>query len=648
MGYKIIHNSQEAFYRNPFGAVALGTKVYLRLKVEGLAQQVLVRTWIIDEEAFIPMVKEEDVGAEQAIYCAELKVPREKCLVWYYFIIDFEDERVFYGNNSECYGGLGMDYKDQPKSFQITVHSPEAKTPSWFKDGVIYQIFPDRFFNGDENGKVLNPKNNTLLHARWEDNPIYLKDQEGGIKRWTFFGGNLEGIIKKLSYLKDLGISIIYLNPIFKSPSNHRYDISDYKQIDPMLGDRETFKKLCCQAEAMGIKIIIDGVFSHTGSDSIYFNKEGNFEGLGAYQSPESPYYKWYRFMRYPEVYESWWGIEDLPNVNELEPSYMDYIIYDEESVLNYWMDSGVKGWRLDVVDELPDQFIKAFWKKMKEKDPEGILLGEVWEDASNKVSYDQQREYFLGEELDSVMNYPFRKILIDFILNHKDAEATHLALMSLYENYPKEYFYSTMNLLGSHDVSRIFTILCEIPFDEDLYDGKKPKIQLTQPQIELCKEKLKLITLFQMTFPGVPSIYYGDETALEGHHDPYNRGTYPWGNEDKELINWFKTLLTIRNNHAALRTGEWKRLMAEGDLYGYIRSIVDGKDGFGNNRPNETLVILLNKNIEETKEIVIDLENYKDSSLEDLLHGNKLDLVDGLLKIKIKPLEGKILLLEK
>ena len=277
---------------------------------------------------------------------------------------------------------------------------------------------------------------------------------------YDFYGGNLAGIKEKFAYLKSLGVTVIYLNPIFESLTNHRYSTADYYKVDSFLGTNEEFKAFCQAAKDEGIRIILDGVFSHTGADSIYFNKFGNYDSVGAFQSKESPYYEWYRFKDYPNDYESWWGVMDLPNVEETTPSYMDFIIYNDNSVLKYWLNEGISGWRLDVIDELPTKFLQAFYKTLKETNPDALLIGEVWEDASNKSSYGEQRQYLCGHDIDSAMNYALRAVLLDFVLCHTDGEVMSDRLLQLIEHYPKENWYAMLNLVGSHDIVRILTVL--------------------------------------------------------------------------------------------------------------------------------------------------------------------------------------------
>ena len=389
------HNSHELFYRNPFGAIPCGTEVTLRLRVlepspDRVAlqvrwEQVLGTTDRITPYAEMPMFPEEDNQDGSQVFQGSFTVPDTPGLIWYTFTIAREGQLFYYGNNAQSRGGPGQTREDIPPPYQLTVYKPATVTPGWFKETVVYQVFVDRFFNGSLDGRVLNPKKGCLLHAHWDNDPVYIREADTGrISRWDFFGGNLAGVLEKLPYLKKLGIGALYFNPLFESPSNHKYDVSDYHTIDAMFGDNGLFSELCATAGALGIAVILDGVFSHTGSDSIYFNREGNYKTKGAYQSPQSPYFPWYRFHEYPDQYESWWGIETMPNVNELEPSYLDFMIHGEDSVLRHWLKAGIKGWRLDVADELPAAFIKQFRHVLKEVAPEAILIGEVWEDASN------------------------------------------------------------------------------------------------------------------------------------------------------------------------------------------------------------------------------------------------------------------------
>lgn len=490
----------------------------------------------------------------------------------YYFEIFHENNTLYYGNNEEELGGLGNLYNENPKMYQITVYK-ERIVPKWYKEGIIYQIFVDRFFNGNHNGSLNSSKNNTFIYGSWLDDPMYIKDEEGKIKRWDFYGGNLKGVIEKLPYIKELGVNIIYMNPIFEAESCHKYDVGDYEKIDSMFGSNDDFIELCKVADKFGIKIILDGVFSHTGANSKYFNKLGTYDEIGAYQSKDSKYYKWYRFSEYPDKYESWWGFENQPNVEELEESYVKYIINGEDSIISKWMKLGAYGWRLDVADELPDEFIRLIKAKMLEVNSDSVLIGEVWEDASKKISYSERRKYFFGEELDSVTNYPLKDSIVGFITNAIGKNDFIKRIMSLYENYPHENFYSSMNLLGNHDTERILTLL-----NNDV-------------------KLLKLALAIQMTLPGVPLIYYGDEAGLCGGRDPENRKPYPWENINKDILELYKKFICIRNNEDILKSGSFKFIDTFEEVLIYQRELSQSKATIIVNAIGEERTIRLKSN---------------------------------------------------
>lgn len=459
----IEHNSREKFYRRPFGAVECGTEIRFRISASGIGIPNAVRLVYkrdAKEEIRVDMAYLFNLG-DLCIYSVKVKMPDEVGLIWYYFEIETSQGIVYYGNNSKNLGGMGeVSFQKPERSFQITVYDKEYKTPDWFKEGVAYQIFVDRFCNGNEDGSFLGNRTD-IIKREWGDTPFYKAEQFGGeYKANDFFGGNLKGVIKKLPYLKELGVSVIYLNPIFSAYSNHKYDTGSYEMIDPMFGDEADFKELCKKAKELGIRIILDGVFNHTGSDSQYFNKNGTYDSVGAYQSQESPYYNWYRFMNWPNVYESWWGMTTLPQVEEHSEDYRKYILSGENAIVKRWLKNGASGWRLDVVDELPGFFVKELRENVKAVDEDAVIIGEVWEDASNKSAYGERREYFLGKELDSVMNYPMRNALIDVVLGRIEASEFDDRLMSIKENYPPQAYYSLLNMVSSHDVERVLTLM--------------------------------------------------------------------------------------------------------------------------------------------------------------------------------------------
>lgn len=641
------HHSWRSEFRQPFGAVCCGAKVRLAFQTPPAEtlRKVTLRLWLQGQgERLVPL---EDVGA--GCWQVEYETPAEPGWLWYHFIAEEMNGTVwYYGASEDGLGGLGYRRSQAgPRSWQITVHQQQV-APSWLTDGVIYQIFPDRFCNGHEQGEIRGAQPGSLLHAHWEDVPFYVRDVDTGhMVAYDFFGGNLEGICSKLSYLADLGVTILYLNPVFLSASNHRYDVADYHQIDPMLGETKDLVRLCKQAKALGMHVILDGVFSHTGSDSVYFNKEGRFPGVGAYQSKESPYYPWYRFKDYPEEYEAWWGIGTMPNVDEVNESYLDFIIRGDDSVLRRWLRCGVKGWRLDVVDELPDAFLEEFYRVLKEEDPEAVLIGEVWEDASRKESYGQMRRYLLGDELDSTMNYPFRKVLLEFFLGRATAERTLNVLRSLQENYPTPHFYGAMNLVGSHDVPRILTELGEAPPGESLSEKERAFYRLPEEQRLLALQRYRILVLWQMTFPGVPSVYYGDEAGVEGYRDPFNRGTFPWGREDEELLAWHRALIHLRQSHAALRRGFWLPLeCGQEDVLAFLRTIENGQDALGGQGEEEVLLVAVNRHETEERWLTVTDEVRFKGRFVSLVDETQQPVAarDGVVTLRLPPLSGVVL----
>ena len=643
------HDSQNKFYRRPVGAAEALSRVRLRLKLEladfagkQVDMQVKVRFWRERMGELVYILEPEDPVSGEMYYSAEITMPEKGCLLWYYFVVTLNGRVWYYGNNSERLGGKGL-LSDQPpaQSYQITVFNKGAKTPDWFKHSVMYQIFPDRFCR---KGDRLVEKKGAVYHAGWQDKPFYYKDVDTReIVAYDFFGGNLAGIREKLPYLQDLGISVIYLNPIFESASNHRYDTGDYHKVDPILGTNEELKELCAEARALGIRIILDGVFSHTGADSRYFNKYDTYKTKGAYQSKESPYYDWYSFHEYPDSYESWWGFNTLPNVKEENSSYMKFIITNEDSVLKYWMKQGISGWRLDVVDELPEKFTQGFYRELKKVDEDAVMLGEVWEDASNKSAYGVSREYLCGQELDSAMNYPFRQAVLDFLLGSADAVQVSRRLRSLWENYPKHNFYAMMNLIGSHDRERILTLLGEAPSPEGVPAIRQAAYKLDGERLHKGLLRTKLAVLWQMTFPGVPSVYYGDEIALQGYRDPYSRGTYDWENGDRELRQWTRRLIHLRNQHTALQTGKILSVYAKGDVFGYARVIDEEKDVFGAKADNEVFIVLMNRS-REARQVSLDVRDLAAGVMADALGGRPdIKILRGRMDVNIPPYTGLV-----
>lgn len=489
-------------------------------------------------------------------------------LYFYHFELDTPWGKSFVFNAGGGRGELGVNTAE----FQQTVYDAAFVTPSFLKGGVMYQIFPDRFFNS---GKIKNNVPSRRVMRQWGDTPFWEESQMNGVWNNDFFGGDLAGIEMKLPYLASLGVTCIYLNPIFEAHSNHRYDTADYEKIDPLLGSEDDLVRLCKVAEEKySISIILDGVFSHTGCDSKYFNKYSNYNSIGAYNSKTSPYFSWYKFNSYPDDYKSWWGIKLLPEVNEDDNSYRTFIC-GENGVLRKWLRCGVSGFRLDVADELPDLFLDDLRRCIKDENNNAIIIGEVWEDATNKFAYSQRRRYLLGSQLDSVMNYPFADAVINFV-KYADSDAFFNCVMTIVENYPPQVLCVLMNHIGTHDTARAITrLVCSN------IEGKDRRWQyehspLTQHDYQKGVSMLKMASLIQFTLPGVPCIYYGDEIGMQGMTDPFNRLCMQWDNQNTELLDWYKNLSRIRKSCSAFADGEFTPVFAKDCAIAYSRCTND------------------------------------------------------------------------
>ena len=453
--------------------------------------------------------------------------------------------------------------------FRMLVTVRGFRTPDWFHGGVMYHVFLDRFYRG-EGAAVL--RRGAEWNRDWEHGiPQYAEHAGDPLANNVFFGGNLWGVAEKLDYLQTLGVTVLYLSPMFEAASNHRYDTADYERIDSLLGGEEAFAHLVREAHARGIRIILDGVFNHTGDDSRYFNRRGNYSDVGAYQSEASPYADWYTFQRFPDKYEAWWGIEIMPRLNHAEKTCRRYFT-GHDGIVAKWLRAGADGWRLDVADELSDAFLDELHDTVKrETAGEGIVIGEVWENAADKIAYGKRRRYFRGEQLDSVMNYPFRNAVMALLLDG-DAETFYNILTELYASYPTTVSHSLMNLLGTHDTERILTVLGDPTCGEGLSNRALSQKQLSPSAREAAIERLKLASMLQFTVYGVPSVYYGDEAGLEGYHDPFCRLPFPWGREDAGLQAHYRMLGDLRRRHAALKNGSFHFLWHDAHAFVFER----------------------------------------------------------------------------
>ncbi|MBL8513834.1 MAG: hypothetical protein JNJ55_07560 [Betaproteobacteria bacterium] len=568
-------DSRDPAQKTPFGATPRGAEVAWSLNAApGLASVMLVVERRILEG-----------NQERLEYAGTVRIPMQrevqgKIERWhakhtfdaigvhgYWFEVNTGGKVFQYQNNRDAIywtrekgsNGLGQIEESTPdvrsiRRFRHTVFDPAFKAPQWAKDAIYYYIFPDRFRNGN---KANDPKpgrdryqtHDVEFHKDWMDRPYKPGSGDGSdaVYNNDFFGGDLAGVIDKLGYIQDLGANTIYMTPVFRAASNHKYDTADYKNIDPAFGTNEEFERLAREARKRGMRVIPDASFNHTGSDSIYFDRFGTFGGKGAFANgkinKDSPYASWYTFdatQNDPDKqYRGWVDVKDLPELNKMSPGWRDFVYAKPDGVTQLWLKRGATGWRMDVAPWVPDDFWREWRKAVKAADPDAITISETWFDASKHLS---------GDMFDSTMNYIFRNVVIDYAKGGS-AKAMIANLELIREVYPVEAQFALMNLLSSHDVARTLHVLG--------YEGGKTPAG----QIDEAKQRFKLAVFLQMTHPGSPAIYYGDEVGMTGGDDPYNRGPYPWadlgGKPDEAMRAYFKQLTAMRNLYAVFRHGE-------------------------------------------------------------------------------------------
>ncbi|MBQ6582482.1 MAG: hypothetical protein IJH77_01505, partial [Mogibacterium sp.] len=447
---RVFFDSRDPACKTPTGTMKSGEALTLRLFLDRKTEIHAVRTVIRYDRHDQPAVYEMSLcGYEQrpSGLSGDL-APYEVCftiedrgLYWYYFEAETPDG-VYRIGKSEIDDSATLQM--EPSAWQQTVVRREYEEPDWICGGVYYHIFVDRFCHAGE----YVYQEHKITRTDWGGMPNYLPEN-GKIYNRDFFGGNLAGIREKLPYLADLGVTCLYLSPIFEAYSNHKYDTGDYSKIDPMFGTEEDFTALCREAGERGIRIVLDGVFTHTGSDSVYFNKYRHYGNGGAFHDPDSPYRSWYSF-REDGSYETWWGIRTLPRINKEDPSFREFIC-GEDGIVRRWLRKGASGWRLDVVDEFPCSFLEELVRAAKTEKPDALIIGEVWEDASNKIAYDERKNYFEGDKLDTVMDYPVKNALIDYV-RYGSALSRAVQVERILEHYPPEDV--------RHALQRLFEVL--------------------------------------------------------------------------------------------------------------------------------------------------------------------------------------------
>lgn len=591
-------NSRKIECKSPYGAVKCGEKLSLHFPIA---------SWVSVDKMFV-FIRLGDVSTPVemrfeksengfSVYTADY-VFDAAGIYYYRFEMRNRDGVWYYGRGENGESVCGENLPE----WQLTVYKSTYKTPDFAKGNIIYHIFVDRFNRADG----VKTKRKYRLHESFSESPEVVS-ADGKYYADDFFGGNFNGIREKLDYLEELGVGIIYLSPIFKAYSNHRYDTGDYLKVDELLGTEDDFKRLLDAAHEKGMKVILDGVFNHSGADSLYFNKFGTYDSLGAYQSKSSPYYDWYYFKKFPDEYACWWGCDNVPDLNKSNKDYRA-LVFGKNGVVEKWQRLGADGWRLDVVDELPIDFVNLLIKKIKSVNKDALVIGEVWEDASTKVSYGELRPYLLGDQLDGTMNYPFMNAIIAYVRDG-DEKFFKDTVQSILENYPKETVYCLMNSLGTHDTVRIINALSDVRA-HGWSKTYKLGYKLPDSEYEKAKKKLYLASVLQFTLPGIPSIFYGDEAGLQGFDDPINRRPYPWGSEDNEILDHYRKLGRIRRENRAVFSGGFN-MRDENGLVAYERAGGDDEILIAVNAGEDDKTLFINKeytslyNNKEYKDVV-------------------------------------------
>jgi glycosidase len=628
----ILHDSRSDLYRTPFGAQPVATDVTLRL-----------RTAANDVESVTLVVNNLDDGSGSSR--ALTKVVSDGQFDWwqaaintgpvvtvhnYHFALADGDAAAFYVDDGMRDGGEGILTTAPPPAdagWDIYTYAEGFDAPAWAANATIYQIFPDRFRNGEaandpsaadwfypeERGRAfpIAPWNTPVPDPIPED-PNQNPDWYGTFSS-TFYGGDLQGVQEKLDYLQDLGVTALYFNPIFDSPSNHRYDGRDYRQVDDNLavaGDAGAsnafFTELAAAADARGMQIILDGVPNHTSSDSPLFDRYARHDVEGACESETSPYRGWYIFTpARPQGsgvcagdtnYAAWAGFATLPQVDTADAEVIDNWMGPEGIATSWLRTPGVDGWRIDVVPDvvlINPRFFELLRTAAKEANPDALLVSETWQERD-------ARARVLGDEFDTSMNYRFRQAVLGFLREEDfaDNDGTIVALAptefdaalrAVQEDYPPAAFATAMNLISSHDVNRAVYVL-----DHDGVNAER-----TAPVNGFAdgRRRLALAAALQFTLPGAPTVYYGDEVGLVGfgsdplRDDPYNRQPYPWEDAagysdlpawrqaDADLLALYRQLGALRREHTFLRTGSWDTLAADDatGLYAYGRKDATG-----------------------------------------------------------------------
>ena len=486
----------------------------------------------------------------------------------------------YYKDGKLCFHKKKDIVKHNPIRDEMFKMSVNYDVPDWAKGKIMYHIFVDRFNRGSSEKMV--PMDRRNIHEDWNES-MQIGPDKDGIWNNDFYGGDLKGIIDKLDYIESLGVSILYLSPIVWSQSNHRYDTSDYEKVDPYAGVNEDLKLLCDEAHKRGMKVVLDAVFNHTGSDSKYFNKFGNFDEVGAYQSNDSKYSSFFRkhYHNGKEYFDYWWGFDNLPECNGNSFEWREYIL-GEGGVIDLWFSLGIDGLRLDVADELTDDFIEGIRTAVKRNKEDGFILGEVWKNPMR-----MGRGYIeSGRGMDSVMNYPLVDALLRYF-KYGDVHKLSYIINDMLNEYPEDTIYALMNFTSTHDISRALNMLgCDhefSPYKEWYWDPVDNShehckdYKMSKEDLIRAKEIYKAYISALAFLPGNLSIFYGDEAGIEGLGNLANRKTFPWGEEDSDLVEFFTSIGKVRVNNKFLEQADLNVFKINRDYFMFER--VSGED---------------------------------------------------------------------
>lgn len=648
------YNSRLESDKLPYGAITSGTTVNFRFHAApGISAVTLViekrklegnqETLDYAEVARVPLKRLIEKGHDQAweanYHFGDISV------YGYYFEYQVGGKTFIYQNNGDPIfwtrekgsDGLGS-VSEKPanlrriRRYRQTVYSPDFSVPEWSRDAVYYYIFPERFRNGDKSndpkvGVDTYQDQAVEVHKNWLEKPFRPGTNDGSDNVYCndFFGGDIAGIIEKLDYIKSLGANTLYITPMFRAASNHKYDTIDYKNIDPHFGSNEDFIHLTREAEKRGIRVIPDTSLNHTGSDSLYFDRYAKYDSHGAFRGakvqPDSPYADWYRFDTSKsdpdKQYTGWIGVQDLPEIDKSSPSFRQYVYGADDSVMKIWLDRGAAGWRMDVAPWVPDDFWREWRKAIKAHKPDALTIAETYFDAS---------KFLLGDEFDTTMNYIFSNT-VQAYAGGGDARALYQNIELMREEYPQQSFYALMNLLSSHDVPRALYQFGYL--DEDS----------SANAITLAKRRLRLAAFFQMTFPGAPAIYYGDEVGVTGGEDPYNRATYPWadqgGHPDTNLLAGYRKLTQLRADYPILRHGSLSSpLLLDEHLIVLLR------------RDDKQWAITATNNSGQARQVKIQLPKEVDAKrFREVLSGQTYAVQGNTLSLTVPALFGNVLI---